>query len=349
MADLLASHKSTFVTLHKGDILEGKITKLTSGEILVNIDAKAEAVVLEKDKKILRSILSTLKVGDTVSVQVLNSESDLGHPVVSLRRFLNNKLWIKISEFQKSREVLEATVNEVIKGGLLVSTDSGISGFLPNSQISFAQSHDESPPIGSSIKAVILEADRATGKIIFSQSQSVSSSDFAKTAKTLKPGQRLKTNITSVTPYGLFVSVPIEGGSVDGFIHISELSWEKVEDISNAYSSGDSIEAEVTGFDEEGRRVNLSVKKLKSDPFDEKIKDYPIDKKITVTVDRISAVGVNVDIEGGIDALIKKEKIPPGMSLKVGDSVEAVISDIDAKKRRILLTPVLKEKPLTYR
>ena len=104
MAELMASQNTSFVTLHKGDILEGKITKLTSGEILVDINAKAEAVVLEKDKKILRNILDSFKVGDTVSIQILNSESDLGHPVVSLRRFLNNRLWSKITQLQRNNK-----------------------------------------------------------------------------------------------------------------------------------------------------------------------------------------------------------------------------------------------------
>ena len=93
MAKLLAGYKAPFVSLEKGQLIEGTITKLSPGEILIDIAAKTEAVVLEKDKKILRNILSTLKVGDTVTVSVLNPESDFGHPVVSLRRFVGNNLW----------------------------------------------------------------------------------------------------------------------------------------------------------------------------------------------------------------------------------------------------------------
>ena len=349
MAELMASQNTSFVTLHKGDILEGKITKLTSGEILVDINAKAEAVVLEKDKKILRNILDSFKVGDTVSIQILNSESDLGHPVVSLRRFLNNRLWSKITQLQKDKTVVNATVNEIIKGGLLVTTDDGISGFLPNSQISFAASNDESPAGGTHMKAIILEADRNTGKIIFSQSQSVTSEDFMKSTKRLKVGERIKTTVTNVTPYGLFVSVPIEESSIDGFIHISEISWGKVMDIASEYSSGDTVEAQIAGFDQEARRVNLSVKKLMTDPFEEKMKNYPVDKKVTGKVREMRPIGISVDIGDGIEALIKKEKIPPTMSLAVGDSIDAVVSDVDVKRRRVILTPILKEKPLTYR
>ena len=349
MAELMASQKSSPVTFHKGDIVEGKVTKITSGEIRVDINAKAEAVVLEKDKKLLSSLLASFKMGDTVSVQILNVESEMGYPVVSLRRFLNNKLWGKITELQKSKAVVEVTVNDVIKGGLLVTTNEGVSGFLPNSQISFAKSHDESPPVGSKINAIIIEAERNTSKIIFSQSQSVTSEDFIKSAKKLKTGERVKTTITNVTPYGLFVSIPIDGEAVDGFIHVSEVSWERVLDINSQFSSGDTLDAQIIGFDQEARRVSLSIKKLKIDPFDEKVKDFPIDKKITGTIREVRLHGAVVDLGNGLQGAIKKNKIPPTMSLKVGDNIEMIVSSVDIKRRRIELTPVLKEKPLTYR
>ena len=165
MTELLASHKSPFVTFHKGDIIEGIITKLSSAAVLVDVNAKAEAVVLEKDKKILHNILSSLSVGDKVNVQILNPESEMGNPVVSLRRFLDNKLWDRVEELVKNKKVIDVVIDDAIKGGLLVSGD-GISGFLPNSQLSFA-SHTETQGstqniIGSKIKAIILEVTTRT-------------------------------------------------------------------------------------------------------------------------------------------------------------------------------------------
>ena len=230
----------------------------------------------------------------------------MGHPVVSLRKFLNNILWGRITELQKSREAVDVSINETIKGGMLVSTDDGISGFLPNSQTSFARSNEN-----IKVKAIILEADRTTGKIIFSQSQSVTSADFIKSAKQLKSGNRIKVTVSNITSYGIFVSVPVDGNSIDGFIHISEISWEKVEDISDQYAVGDEIEAEIIGFDQEARRVNLSIRKLAVDPFDEKMKDYPVDKKVTGKIKEIKSQGIIVDLGDNLEALIKKEKVPP--------------------------------------
>jgi len=352
MAELLASYKSPFVTLHKGDIIEGTITKLSSAAVLVDVNAKAEAVVLEKDKRILHNILSSLSVGDKVNVQILNPESDMGNPVVSLRRFLDSKLWNNLEELQKNKKIIDVTVDDVIKGGLLVSGD-GISGFLPNSQLSFA-SHtitegSSQNIIGSKIKAIVLEVDRVTNKIIFSQSHVLNQEDFEKEIKGLKTGQKVKTSVKNVTPYGIFVSVPNGERVVDGFMHISEISWERVSDTSSLYNTGDSIEAAITGFDKEARRVNLSVKKLKIDPFDEKIKNFSADKKLSATVVKILSTGVSLDLGDETHGFIRKEKIPPTVSYKAGDLVDVTVSEIDLKRRRVVVVPILLEKPIGYR
>ena len=352
MAELLASYKSPFVTLHKGDIIEGTITKLSSAAVLVDVNAKAEAVVLEKDKRILHNILSSLSVGDKVNVQILNPESDMGNPVVSLRRFLDSKLWNNLEELQKNKKIIDVTVDDVIKGGLLVSGD-GISGFLPNSQLSFA-SHtitegSSQNIIGSKIKAIVLEVDRVTNKIIFSQSHVLNQEDFEKEIKGLKTGQKVKTSVKNVTPYGIFVSVPNGERVVDGFMHISEISWERVSDTSSLYNTGDNIEAAITGFDKEARRVNLSVKKLKIDPFDEKIKNFSADKKLSATVVKILSTGVSLDLGDETHGFIRKEKIPPTVSYKAGDLVDVTVSEIDLKRRRVVVVPILLEKPIGYR
>jgi len=352
MAELLASHKSPFVTFHKGDIIEGIITKLSSSAILVDVNAKAEALVLEKDKKILHNILSSLSVGDKVLVQVLNPESEMGNPVVSLRRFLDNKLWDRVGELQKSKKAIDVMVDNIIKGGLLVTGD-GISGFLPNSQLSFATfaTSDGSTQklVGSRIKAIVLEVDRAAHRIIFSQSHVLNQGDFEKEIKGLKTGQKVKASVTNVTPYGIFVSVPNGERVLDGFIHISEISWEKVLDTASLYKLGDSLEASITGFDKEARRVNLSVKKLKIDPFGEKIKDFPLDKKLTAKVSKVLSTGVLLDLPENIEGFIRKEKIPPNVSYKTEDLVDVTVSEIDLRRRRVVVVPVLLEKPLTYR
>lgn len=358
MAELMSTQKTSVVAPRKGDMIPGTITKLTSSEILVNVNAKAEAVVLEKDRRILHALLASLKVGDKVTVQVLNPESDMGYPVVSLRKFLDNLLWGRILKLEESKEVLEVIVNEAVRGGFLVATRDGISGFLPNSQVSFASQTQKSGGaeeehagdlIGHAVKAVILEVDRLTNKIIFSQTQTMGKSEFDATIKQFKIGQKVQVMIKNITPYGIFVSVPFNSTAIDGFIHISEISWEKISQIPSSYKTSENVDAYVLGFDQESKRLNLSIKMLTSDPFREKVKDFPPDKKIKGKVMQVSSFGISLDLGEGIEGFIRKEKIPPAKVFNPGDVVDLTVSEIDERRRKVILVPVLTEKPIGYR
>lgn len=348
MAELLKKTQSSLSSVKKGDIVEGTITKLTSHEILVDINAKAEAVVLEKEKRILNNILSTLKVGDRVTVQILNPESDMGYPVVSLRRFLDDASWKKLEELKSKKEVIEVIIDEVTKGGFLVSSKDGFSGFLPNSHISFRG--DSQSLTGTKVKVVVLELDRNLRRVVFSQKHTTSSADFEKEVKSIKPGQKVSAIVSNVAPFGVFVTIPLEDGkTAEGFIHISEVSWENTTDLSGKYNAGDKLEASVIGKDSEARRVNLSLKRLEEDPFEKLSANYPIDKKVNGAVSAVIPAGVVIDLENGVSGFIKKEKVPPTVTYKAGDSVDATVSGVDRRTRRILLTPVLLEKPIGYR
>ena len=346
MADLMKSVQTKFVSPKKGEVLEGIITKLTSAEILVDIGAKTEAVVLEKDSKILRSLLSTLKIGDKVTVSVLNPESDLGNPVVSLRRFNEDRVWEKLNNLLKTKEQLDVTIDEVTKGGFLVSTRDGISGFLPNSQASFMGIQDVIP--GRSIKVSVIELNRLARKVIFSQKTSVTSAEFEKSVKNLKKGQKIECTISNVTPFGIFVQIEQNGNILEGFVHISEVSWEKIQTIPQSFKQGDKIEGEVLSIDRDSKRVTLSVKRLTRNPYEEKLKEFTPDKKVTGTVVKVLSSGVTVDLGEGIEGFIKKEKIPPTLKFSEGASIEATVLEVD-KKQRVVLAPVLREKPIGYR
>jgi ribosomal protein S1 len=347
MADLMKSVQTAFVSPKKGEILQGTITKLTSSEILVDIGAKTEAVVLEKDKSILRNLLSNLKPGDKVTVGVLNPESDLGNPVVSLRRFIDDKLWVRLNELQKEKQILDVVIDQITKGGYLVSTKDGVAGFLPNSHTLFLESGSNT--MGQTLKAVILELNKPLHKIIFSQKAAMGDEDFDKAVKDLKPDTKIESVISNIAPFGIFTSVQVGEGHVEGFVHISEVAWEKTEDIGKDYKLGDKITALITGFDKKAKRVNLSIKRLISDPFSEQLKEYTKDRKVSGTITRILSSGVLLELEEGVEGFIRKEKIPPTVSFKVGASVEATVSEVDSRKHRVLLVPVLKEKPIGYR
>jgi small subunit ribosomal protein S1 len=348
MAELLATHKTNFVNVSKGQVVSGTITKLTSGEILVDIGAKTEAVVMEKDKRILKSLLSSLKLGDKVTVAVLNPESDYGNPVVSLRRFNDDRVWIKLEELKKDKEQVDVTVGELTRGGFLVTTKDGMSGFLPNSQTAFLQNAQEL--VGKEIKVSVIELNRPLRKVIFSQKATVAAEDFEKATKSLKAGQEVEATISNVAPFGIFLLIELNDKSiVEGFVHISEISWEKLATIPESYKAGEKIKAQIIGFDRESKRVNLSIKALTVDPFADKLKSYNPDQRVSGSVSKVLSSGVLVNLEKGIEGFIKKEKIPPTVTYSEGSQVTATVVEVDSKRHRVILVPVLTEKPIGYR
>ena len=350
MAELMAKAAPSIKSFKKGEKVTGKITKLTKNEILVDIGAKTEAVVLEKDRALLSVLLSSLKIGDSVEVSVLNPESDQGNPVVSLRRFMDEKVWGGVEKLKDEKKVVEITVNEHTKGGFLVTTSDGISGFLPNSQVIL----NDTPAsfIGKTLKVVILEINRSLHKVIFSQKAATSEDDFSKAVKGIKVGESVDALVSNTTSFGIFVSVKNSSTdsdqAVEGFIHLSELSWDRIETAERFFKPSEKIKAQVIGIDKEGRRINLSVKKLTKDPFEQLSASFELDKKIKGKVKQLGSIGVIVDL-GEIEGLIKKDKIPPGSKYSVGENIEAIVSEIDIRRHRIILLPALKEKPLGYR
>ena len=352
MAQLLAKHQNKFVTLKKGESIKAKITKLTPNEILVDAGAKTEAVVMERDKRIVRTIMQQFKVGDTVEVNVLNPESESGQSIVSLRRYLGNMAWEKLEELQKNSDQLEVTIKDVSKAGYVVDTAFGISGFLPQSHVSFTQ--DGLNP-GQTVKARVLELNRPDNKVIFSQKKMMSEEEFSILSKQFKAGEKINVTVSTVTPFGLYVTLPkvkgvSEGNDVEGFIHISEASWEKVGDLGELFAPGDEIEAVLTRFDSETRRISLSIKRLTADPFETLIEKYPVDTKVRGTVTAIEDGDVIFSFgTEGAEGVLRKDKIPPTTTYTEGQEVNLTIADHDKRKHRILVSPVLLEKPMGYR
>lgn len=348
MAELLQKAKSKLVTFKKGDNIKGVITKLTPSEILIDINAKTEAVVLEKDKKILNKILSTLSVGNEVYVTVLNPESDLGHPVVSLRKSIGDMVWEKLLTLKKNQEALQVKIDSATRGGYLVTTLDGVSGFLPNSHISTLDNPQNL--IGKTVKVIVLDLDRSLNKIIFSQRQALGLGDFEKKILDFKIGQKIDATITNVAHFGLFISIQTKGeGYVEGFIHISELSWDSSSSIAEDFLIGQKVTTIITGFDRTARRINLSIKKLTADPLEKRLEEFPVDKKIKAKVLKVISSGVLFDLGEGIVGIIKKDKIPQNVSYKEGLEIQALVSSIDKKRHRVVLSPVLLEKPIGYR
>jgi small subunit ribosomal protein S1 len=352
MGVLLAKKSAAVSGYKKGDQVKGTITKLTREEILININGKAEAVVLEKERQLLNAILATLKVGDTVTVGVLNPESDSGHSVVSLRRFMEERAWTGLSSLVKNQEQINVMILDVTKGGYLVRLPNGMNGFLPFSHVS--PSAATQPAVGKSVAAFVLDLKKEDNRIIVSQKQQLTVEEFALVKKQYKPGQKLQATVAAVTSFGIFLVLPFatekkEEKMVEGLVHSSQISWEKAGDFSAIFQPGAVVDVIVIGFDDEAKRVDLSIKRLTDDPFQTLVKKYPVDTKVKGKVTRLSGGNVYVLLDEGIEGVIRKEKVPPTVTYEVDAPISVVVSEIDSKYRTINLVPVLKEKPIGYR
>jgi len=354
MAKLLAKHGQQTKALKRGEQVQGKITKLSKQEILLDINAKSEALVLERDKNILNNLLSSLRVGDAVTAVILSPESDTGQPIVTLRRFIEERNWLKYEKLQKENKLIEVTITDITKGGLVVQTPEGLSAFLPQSHMA----PGGQPQAGKKISVYLLELNRSDNRLIVTQKETLSDEDFKALVKDIKSGQKIDATIVNLTSFGVFVTIPVNDEKhIDGLIHISEVAWDKVDDLASLFTVGQTVSAQVIGTDLKAKRIDLSLKRLTEDPFAKISEKYPVETKVKGTVARVEGGNVYVTIEnssagsgqGSIEGIIRKEKVPPGTTYEEGQSVNVTISEIDTKRHRILLSPVLLEKPIGYR
>jgi ribosomal protein S1 len=345
MAELMSRQASTFQSLKRGDTVKGVVKKLTPKEILLDIGYKSDALVIEYDKQNMENLLGLLKVGDTVTASVISPESEEGFPVLSLRRMLEEKVYGALEGVFKADTTLTAYVLEVTRGGYFIETKEGIKGFLPNSQLLDARLMQ-----GDKVEVKVIEFDREKKRVIVSQKATHYLMNISEIEKEVKRDTVVKALITFVTPYGIYLEVsPREGVLIEGFIHISEVSHQRVEGLEGKFKIGETLDAQIIGVDVENKRVNLSLKRLEKDNFEDVKKKYKVEEIISAVVTDVKTKGITLQVEAGVMAFISSNKVPTDTTYKKDDKVEVEVTDFDDKKRLILVSPVLKTKVLTYR
>ena len=345
MAQLMSSFSSKMVFLKKGETVEGTVKKLTPQEITLDIGAKSEALVLEFDKSNVNNLLKLLKVGDKVKATVLSPESEEGFPVVSLRRTLDDLIFSGLQKIFEKEDSLDVYISEATRGGFFAETNEMVRGFLPNSQVL-----SEYNLVGKTIKVKIIEFDKAKKRVIFSEKASSYLMNPLEIEKAVKKNSVIEAAINNVTNHGLYVSISTENGQlVEGFIHISEVSYQRVENLQNMFNKGEKIKVLVIDIDHENRRVNLSIKRLEKDKFEDVKTSYKKDQKVKGVISSIKTKGITVKLSENVLGFIPEGKIPPQVTYKEGEEIEALIEDFDSRRRLVVLTPVLKAKPMMYR
>ena len=348
MAELMAKQGSNLQILQKGQAVLGTIKKLTPQEILMDIGAKGDALVIEFDKQNLENLLSNLKVGDRVTATVISPESEEGFPVVSLRRTLDDIIFKKFENLANADEAFEVEIAEATRGGYFALTPEGVRGFLPSSQVLSGETLNS----GAKIKVKILEYDRSKKRVVFSQKATAYLTNVDSIKSLVAQGEVIEAQITEVVPYGLFVKIEKEGPAlshIEGFVHISEVSHERVENLGASFKAGDKIKAQVMEIDAVNRRVNLSIKKTKIDVFASIREKYKVEDKVSGTVSDVKPRGVTLSLGGEVNGFIPSDKIPNETTYEVGQSVSCEVVDFDDRRRRLILSPVLKAVPIGYR
>src|SRR5437667_6592231 len=362
MAQLLDDPSNEVKSLKHGDVVEGTVVRIDPDEILVDFGGKSEGVVSNRELMSRRGPRhgdeprAELKVGDEVLVYVLQPESPEGHAVLSLRRAGLERKWRAMQERFDAGEIVEARVIDHNKGGLIV--DLGVRGFVPISQIvDFPRRpRDEQPRdaaqeiaeklqpfVGRTLRLKILEVNRKANRLILSEKVALYEERREKRDElfsSLQVGQRVQGTVRSIAPFGVF----IDAGGIDGLVHKSELSWNKVNNPENAYAIGDEVEAEVIDINHERGRISLSIRRLQPDPWQESVAKYKIGDVIEGTVTKLVNFGAFVRVRDGLEGLIHISELPhqrvahPGDVVKEGDELKLKIISLDSERHRLGLS-----------
>lgn len=328
MALLLEKEEYSRKSLSRGQIVEGKVVSKKRDQLYVDIGAKSEGVIsakdLEGDEK-----FTNVKIGDKIHTYVLMPESEGGQVILSVKKAGSERRWQDIAKDMDDNTTVEVKPLESNRGGLLVEYGE-IRGFIPSSHL-VSQAKGGS----GSIKVKIIEADKRLNRLIFSEKEArPESSKFPKIDLPFAVGDKLAGDVSKILPFGILVNIP--GGS-EGLVHISEISWERVEGIDKMFKLGDKVKVKVLEIDSASTKVNLSIKQLSEDPWKKAENKYSIGKKFKSNISRTSTYGAFVQLEPGIEGLIHSSKIPYGVKFQPGDKVEVSIDLFNSEQRRVAL------------
>jgi small subunit ribosomal protein S1 len=362
MAELLDSPDNEVKSLKHGDVVEGTVVRIDPDEILVDFGGKSEGVVSNRELLSRRGPRDgeeqrpEIQVGSEVLVYVLQPESPEGHAVLSLRRAGLERKWRAMQERFDAGEIVDARVIDHNKGGLIV--DLGVRGFVPISQIvDFPRRpRDEQPRdaaqeiaeklqpfVGRTLRLKILEVNRKANRLILSEKVALYEERREKRDElfsSLETGQRVTGVVRSIAPFGVFVDL----GGIDGLVHKSELSWNKVNNPETAYQIGEEVEAEVIDINHERGRISLSIRRLQPDPWQESVAKYKIGDVIDGTVTKLVNFGAFVRVEEGLEGLIHISELShqrvahPGDVVQEGQQVKLRIISLDSERHRLGLS-----------
>ena len=332
----------SFKTIHTGEVVEGTVIDVKPDEIILNIGYKSDGILTRNEYTNDNSVdlTTVVKVGDTMDVKILKTNDADGQVVLSYKRLALDRGNKRIEEAFNNKEVLTAKVVQVLEGGLTVVVDE-VRIFIPASLVSDAYEKDLSKYEGQEIQFVVTEYNPKRRRYIGNRRMLVTAEKAEQAKKlfdTLNVGDVVDGVVKNVTDFGAFIDL----GGADGLLHISEMSWGRVESPKKVFKVGDTVKVLVKSID--GSKIALSRKFDDENPWKDAESKYAIGNTVTGKVARMTDFGAFVELESGIDALlhvsqISKEHVDkPADVLKVGDEVTAKIVDFNGAERKISLS-----------
>ncbi len=342
--EMMEAIESSFKRIHRGEVVKGTVLYVTDTEVMVNINYKSDGIIKRDELSTDTDVTpkSIINVGDEISVYVLKLDDGEGNVVLSLKRVDDLKNWDKLEEAMNNKAEVECKVLSAVKGGLTVLV-LGINGFMPASHVSANFVSDLEQFKGRTFKARVIDLDKDKRRVILSRKE-VEKEELTK--KKTEVWAKLKVNETvegivqRLTDFGAFVDL----GGVDGLIHISDLSWNRVKHPSEVLKAGDKVEVVVLSFDQNKNRISLGLKQTVEEPWEAFKKNVKVGDIIDGKVVNLLDFGAFVRLNEGVDGLlhvsqISKEHInKPADVLKVGDTIKVKVIEINEDERKISLS-----------
>jgi small subunit ribosomal protein S1 len=327
--------------LREGDIVSGTVIKVGHDTVVVDIGYKSEGVIPKSEFLDPTGVVS-VAAGDHVDVLVEAKETEDGLVLLSKEKADKLKVWDEISAACERDELIEGTITARVKGGLSVTIRGGVKAFLPGSQVDLRPIRNLDKLIGQTFDFKVIKFNKKRGNIVLSRRVLLEKERDrlkAETLQNLEEGQIVTGVIKNLTDYGAFVDL----GGIDGLLHITDISWGRVNHPSEKFSVGDEVTVRVLKYNPETERVSLGLKQITEDPWNLVSQNYPIGAKVKGKVVSLTDYGAFVEMEEGIEGLIhvsemswKKPKHPSKV-LEEGQEVECVVLDVDVQNKRISL------------
>ncbi len=342
MDELLA--ESDIKNLESGEVVEGVVSSVKKHEVWIDLGAKGVGVVMRREI----GHGQTPESGQKVTVSVIDPELEEGYALLSMKRAAKDRGWDELKRMFDAQEIVEVTPYDANRGGLLVELE-GIRGFLPVSQLAAGHyprvsgaDKDEilqklNALVNKSIRVRVLDVSRKDNKLIFSEKEAVKDDMQARFAE-LKVGDVVEGVVTGVIDFGAFVNV--EG--IEGLIHISEISWERVEDPRKYVKVGDTVKAKIIAIDKD--RLSLSLKQMSEDPWLQEVKAFKKGDIVEGKITRITPFGAFVQLSASVEALVHvsemsdDDTVDPQQIFQLNEKKQFKVLDIDTEARKIALS-----------